>query len=588
MDGSSVPLRRSLFRKYFTVLFVAVVAPLLVTSTTDAWFGYGDQRAMLNALLRVEAASGASRIRSFLDDIREQLGWTLQRPWTGGSEEQHRLDSLRVLRQSQAIVDIALVDDAGIERLSVSRIGLNSAGSGDDRSADAAVRAARAAGAWYGPVSYRGGSEPFMTVAVAGNRSAVGIAVAKVNLKLVWEVISSISIGLTGHAYVLDQEGRLVAHPDISRVLRGENADTSPATRRLRGELAAARGEAITTKSIDGETVVAAMAPIADVGWALVVEQPLSEAFAPIWRALWRTGILLLLGAAASGLVAFLLARRMTGPIRLLEEGAERIGAGHFDHRIRIATGDELERLANEFNRMASELALSQERSERIARLKRFLAPQVAELVEKVGYESLLTSHEVDVVAVFCDLRGFTAFSASAGPQEIMAVLGDYYKALGQIITKYGATLTNFQGDGLMVLVNAPVPCAEPELRGVRMAIEMQHAVQNVILGWRSRGLVLGFGVGLAAGPATVGQIGYEDRLDYTVIGDVVNFASRLCASAEDGQILIDATMADFVRSKFALVALGARHLKGYDRPLAVYSVASGVVSHNTVEAAAS
>src|SRR5215207_8534381 len=109
MDGSPVPLRRSLFRKYFTVLFVAVVAPLLVTSITDAWFAYDDQRTMLNTLLRAEAASGASRIWSFLNGIREQLGWTLQRPWTTGSEEQHRLDSLRVLRQAPAIVDIALV-----------------------------------------------------------------------------------------------------------------------------------------------------------------------------------------------------------------------------------------------------------------------------------------------------------------------------------------------------------------------------------------------------------------------------------------------------------------------------------------------
>ena len=121
-----------------------------------------------------------------------------------------------------------------------------------------------------------------MTIAVAGNRNAVGIAVAEVNLKLIWEVISSISVGRTGHAYVLDHDGRLVGHPDISRVLRGENDDTSTATRRLREEVVAAGGEAITTKGLDEKTVVAAMAPIAGVDWMLIVEQPLSEAFAPI------------------------------------------------------------------------------------------------------------------------------------------------------------------------------------------------------------------------------------------------------------------------------------------------------------------
>ena len=587
MDRSSVTIRSSLFRKYFIILFIAVVVPLLVTSITDAWFGYRDQRAMLNALLRTEATSGASRIRSFLDGIRAQLGWTLQRPWTAGSEEQHQLDALRVLRQAPAIVSLALIDDAGIERLSVSRIGLNSAGSGVDRSAEPAVLKARTASVWYGPVSYRGGSEPFMTIAMAGNRKAVGIAVAEVNLKLIWEVISSISVGRTGHAYVLDQDSRLVAHPDIGMVLRGENDETSAAMRRLREAVVGADGEAITTNGADNETAVVAMAPIADVDWMLFVEQPLSEAFAPIRQALWRTSSLLLVGAVASSALAFWLARRMAGPIRLLEEGTKRIGTGNFDHRIQIATGDELERLANEFNRMAGELALSQERSERIARLKQFLAPQVAELVEKAGDESLLAGHRANVVAVFCDLRGFTAFSVSADPQEIIAVLGCYYEALGSIITSYGATLTSFQGDGLMVLVNAPVPCSEPALRAVQMAIDMQDAVQRAIIGWRSRGHAIGFGIGLAAGPATVGQIGYESRVEYTAIGDVVNLASRLCASAADSQILIDIAVADAVRGKIPLVALGALRLKGYDKQLAVYSVEGRVVSCSPEQAAA-
>jgi class 3 adenylate cyclase len=266
----------------------------------------------------------------------------------------------------------------------------------------------------------------------------------------------------------------------------------------------------------------------------------------------------------------------MTGPIRQLEEGTERIGAGQFDHRINIATGDEFERLATRFNRMAGELAVSQERSERIARLKRFLAPQVAELVEKAGDESVLAGQRAEVVVVFCDLRGFTAFSARFGPEEIMQVLGDYYEALGSIITRYEATLTNFSGDGLMVLVNAPVPCAEPALRAVEMATDMQKVVQSLVAGWRSRGYKIGFGVGLAMGRATVGRIGYESRVEYTAIGNVVNLASRLCSSAEDEQILIDPALAEAVRDKLPLIALGTRRFKGFDKELAVFSV-----SHN-------
>ena len=224
---------------------------------------------------------------------------------------------------------------------------------------------------------------------------------------------------------------------------------------------------------------------------------------------------------------------------------------------------------------MAGDLAVSQERSERIARLKRFLAPQVAELVEKAGDESVLAGQRAEVVVVFCDLRGFTAFSARTQPEEIMEVLGDYYEVLGSIITRYEATLTSFAGDGLMVLVNAPVPCAEPALRAVEMALDMQEAVQSLIAGWRARGYTIGFGVGLAMGPATVGRIGYESRVEYTAIGNAVNLASRLCSAAEDGQILIDPVLAEAVGDRFPLAALGTRRFKGFDKDLAVFSAGS-------------
>jgi adenylate cyclase len=293
----------------------------------------------------------------------------------------------------------------------------------------------------------------------------------------------------------------------------------------------------------------------------------------PIRAALWRTGLLLLAGSLFAAVLAYFLARRMIGPIRLLEEGAERIGAGRFDHRIDISTGDELERLARRFNEMAVELAVSQERSERIARLKRFLSPQVAELVEGSDREALLDSHRAEIVVIFCDLRGFTGFANAARPEEVMGLVQQYYEALGAIITRYQATLTCFMGDGLMLLLNAPVPCRDPALQGVRMAVEMQASVQPLMTGWRARGHAIGFGVGLAKGPATVGRIGYEGRSDYTAIGNVVNLASRICAAAEDGQILIDATMAEEVGIVFALSPLGTRPLRGFAEAVPVFSV---------------
>jgi adenylate cyclase len=565
--------RRPLFYKYFLALFVAVVVPLLANGASEAWFGYRDQRAMLSARLRAEAISAAWKISDFLDDITDQLQWTVQLPWRDGVDERHRFDVLRLMRQVPAVVGVTLVDGTGAERLRVSRVDPDVVDSGIDRANDPAVLGARSDRIWYGPVTLHEGSEPHMTIAVAGARASHGITVAEINLKLIWDVISAIHIGQSGDALVLDRSGRLVAHPDISLVLRGENDPAAARLKALQQAAVAGGGETADGTDAQGHTVIAAMAPVAGPDWMTFVEEPASEAFTPIRAELGRTGFLLLGGAVFAVLLGYLLARRMVGPIRLLEEGAEHIGAGRFDHKIAISTGDEFERLAGRFNEMAAELALSQERSERIARLKRFLAPQVAELVEGSDQESLLDSHHAEVVVIFCDLRGFTGFSGAAGPEEVMGLLQEYYEALGAIITRYEATLTCFMADGLMLLLNAPVPCPEPALRGVHMALDLQAAVQVLVVGWRARGYTIGFGIGLAKGPATVGRIGYEGRHDYTAIGNVVNLAQRMCASAEDGQILIDATAAAEVGDAFGMAPLGTRPLRGFAAAVPVFSV---------------
>ncbi|MBD2749136.1 HAMP domain-containing protein [Microvirga sp. BT688] len=562
-----------LFQKYFIVLFLAVVIPLATNGVSEAWFGYRDQRTRLEQLLGVEARSAGAKIQGFVDGITDQLGWLVQLPWTGEPDERRRIDALRLLRQVPAIVSLTLIDGNGRERLYVSRIGLNRNESRVDRSADVAAAGARSAGLWYSKVSYYRDSEPYMTIAMAGNRPSVGLVVAEVNLKLIWDVIAAIRIGQTGHAFVLDELGRLVAHPDISLVLRGADESTLAPFREIREAVRRAGTDLGTSRSAGGIAVAAAAAPVTGPDWTVVVEQPLSEAFRSIYAALWRTGGLLLAGAAFAGLLAYVLAGRMTKPIHLLEKGTERVGAGQFGHRIDIRTGDELQRLAESFNAMAAGLEVSQERQERIAKLKRFLAPQVAELVDRTGDDDVLEGRRAEVVTVFCDLRGFTAFSAKATPEEVMRVLSEYYDGLGRIITRYAATLTSFSGDGLMLLINAPVSVAEPALRAVDLAVEMQVSVQKLIIGWQERGNRIGFGVGLAMGPATVGRIGYESRFDYTAIGSVVNLAARLCASASDREILADATVAEAVKDKRQVHPIGMRLIKGYDEEFLVYRV---------------
>jgi adenylate cyclase len=569
LPGPSRP-RWPLFWKYFIVLFCAVVVTLLANGLSEALFGYRDLTASLSRRLTAQAQSAAGRIDGFLDGIVGQLGWAVQLPWTPGSEQRHRVDVFRLMQLAPAIVDVRLVDSAGIEKLHVSRVEPDVIGSGVDLSNDEAVLGAFSQRVWYGPVTLHEGSEPYMTIAVTGPRASAGAAIAVINLKLIWDVISTIHIGETGSAFVLDRPGHLVAHPDISLVLRGADPGETAILKTMRS---AAAGEAAPVTDLQNRPVMVAAAPIAGPAWTVFAEQPLAEALAPIRASLWRVAGLLLSGAAFAALLAYLLARRMVVPIRRLEEGARRIGAGQFDHKIEITTEDELEQLADRFNSMADELALSQERSERIARLKRFLAPQVAELVDRTGEDVMLDGHRAEIVVVFCDLRGFTAFAGEVDADETMGVLGEYYETLGRLITAYGATLTNMSGDGLMILLNAPLPRSDPLSLGVRMTVEMQKEVQCLVARWRARGHSIGFGVGLAKGVATVGRIGYEGRVDYTAIGSVVNLASRLCGAAADGQILICPTSAREADGSAQLRALGRQSFKGFPEGVEVYEV---------------
>jgi class 3 adenylate cyclase len=212
---------------------------------------------------------------------------------------------------------------------------------------------------------------------------------------------------------------------------------------------------------------------------------------------------------------------------------------------------------------------------ERMTRLKRFLAPQVAELILSSGDDRILESHRRDVTVVFCDLRGFTAFAETAEPEEVMGVLRDYHSALGALIHKYQGTVERFSGDGVMVLFNDPLPCPDPCPRAVRMAVEMRDRVADLAKTWGRYGHDLGFGMGIAHGYATIGRIGFEGRFDYSAIGTVVNLAARLCAEARDGQILIDGKVQLAVEREAGTEPAGELSLKGLHRPVRAFNVCS-------------
>jgi adenylate cyclase len=210
---------------------------------------------------------------------------------------------------------------------------------------------------------------------------------------------------------------------------------------------------------------------------------------------------------------------------------------------------------------------------ERMGRLKRFLSPQVAELVISSGNERLLESHRRDVTVVFCDLRGFTAFAETAEPEEVMTVLREYHATLGTLIHKFEGTVERFAGDGLLVLFNDPLPCPDPSLRAVRMAIEMRDQIADLALQWRKYGHQLGFGVGIAHGYATLGCIGFEGRIQYSATGTVANLASRLCDEARHEQILIDSKVQMAVEPFVEVEEAGELVLKGFQRPVKAFNV---------------
>ena len=213
------------------------------------------------------------------------------------------------------------------------------------------------------------------------------------------------------------------------------------------------------------------------------------------------------------------------------------------------------------------------EELERIGRLRRFLAPQLAQAIVSAGDDKMLENHRREVVAVFCDLRGFTSFSETAEPEDIMAVLGEYHGAVGPLIRKYEGTLDRFTGDGMMVFFNDPLPCPDAPDRAARLAIEMRDAVAALTPSWKRRGHVLGVGIGMAQGYATLGRIGFEDRFDYTAIGAVINLAARLCADAGDGQILVSGRLAASMADVVEVDDLGDRSLRGMSRPIAVINL---------------
>ena len=484
-------VRARLFAKY-VALFVAVVGvALLSNGIFEVFFYYREHKAALIRIQHEQAEAAAAKIGQFIKEIESQLGWTTQLPWSAGSLQDRRFDALRLLRQVPAITELSQIDSTGKERLRVSRLAMDVVDSGLDLSKDPKFSEAVANKVYYGPVYFRRESEPYMTLSLAGTRKDAGVSIAEVNLKLIWDVVSQIKVGERGHAYVVGSGGRLIAHPDISLVLRNTDMSKLVQVQAARAGNANDADALQGSLNIQGQEVLTASAPIAPLGWTMFVELPVKEAYASLYLALQRLAIVLLGASIFAVLAGIFLARRMVGPIRALSAGAERIGGGDFAQRISIRTGDELEGLANQFNDMGARLQesyadLENKVEQRTAELSESLQQQTAtadvlkvisrstfdlQTVLDTLVESAGRLCEADEGLILQPRDGAYRLAASCGltPEKRQFLAGYLFKPGGE--TAVGRALS----EGKTVILNdglSPLP-GDPNPAQTRLAIPL-------------------------------------------------------------------------------------------------------------------
>ncbi|HEV8721597.1 MAG TPA: response regulator [Candidatus Binatia bacterium] len=435
--------RGHLFQKY-ALLFATVVGGLLLASSLiEIYFSYQENKTTLVRIEREKAVAAATTIEQFVKEIERQLRWSTQYLADSPADalEQWELDYLRLLRNVPAIAEISHLDRSGKEQLKVSRLAMDVIGSQTDFSREPRFVEAKSGKSYFSPVYFRNESEPYMTIATVGGEGDSGVTIAEVNLKFIRDVVSQIKIGKAGHAYVIDSRGYLIAHPDISLVLQKRDLSSLPQVRLARVSRPTPSGEqdeATIGRGLQGDQVLTASVPIPALQWLVFVEQPLGEAFAPLYSAIVRSAVLVITGLGLSILASLILARKMVTPIRLLESGAARIGAGDLGHRIEVRTGDELEELAKQFNRMTAQLQESYVNlQESYANLEQKVEARTRELSESLEHQTatseilrVISSSPTDLQPVLKAVAENAARLCEADNAQILRVDGDVLRVV--------------------------------------------------------------------------------------------------------------------------------------------------------------
>jgi signal transduction histidine kinase len=536
---------RPVFRKYLAVFVLLVGGALLASGSSQLFFSYQETQSALAAVQREKAASAAIEIQQFLGDIAHQVSVGIQTPGVHGplSSAERREEYLRLLRQVPAISDLVYVDASGTERERVSRLALDIPDSLADYSRDPRFVEAQGGRTGFGPVYFRGESEPYLTLSIGEAGPEAGVTIAEVNLKFIWDVVSRIRVGHTGYAFVVDQRGQLVAHPDLALVLQRADLSELP---QVRAALAGGSGAAedVVGRDPQGRQVLTARAASDPPGWSVFVDQPVQEAFQPVYASVLRSILLLLIGLGLSAVASFVLARRMVRPIQALQAGAARVGAGALDQRIEVRTGDELEALAETFNAMSARLQAS------YAGLEQKVEARTRDLARALSELEAANHHKSAFLATMShELR--TPLNAIIGFAELLSdhLVGELNdrqaRYVGHIITS-GRHLLSLIND-ILDLSKVEAGRMELEVQPFALAETLEAGLLIVREGAHRRRITLSLDVDPAVGMVMaderkVKQVLFNllsNAVKFTPEGGTIQVSGRSIESAGEVQVLV-------------------------------------------------
>ena len=469
-------MKKSLFRRYAGVIMLLVGAALLAGGVAELVLNYRESRTHIDRVQRLQAQAAASRIEQYLKVGERLVSDMSTLPWVSGllNTRDRRDEYYRLMKLAPAISEMRAVDANGKERLRVSRIDIDEFDSGRDYRNDATFRMALSSGTGYSSTYFKHGSEPYLLMGVRDKGEGGWVTLVEINLRFIGDVVKQIHAGDKGQAYVIDRANHLVAHPNASYVLRQSDLSNLPHVIALRG------GSGPTSVSLDGvnlegEKVLAAFAPVGVAEWSVIVEQPISAALGPVYSTILRTGVLFMLGIVVALAASYWLARRLTEPVVTVQRGAARIGSGDLGTRIAVHTGDEIESLADEFNRMA-------------ARLEESYTGLEQKVKEKTAQLELANRHKSEFLANMShELR--TPLNAVIGFSDVLKE--QYFGALNEKQLEYAKDI-NTSGQHLLSLINdildlAKIEAGKMELEAANFSL--RGAVGNSLTLIRERAL---------------------------------------------------------------------------------------------------